>query len=116
MYFAIEGMPIDANCASFRTKYETSVCRSSSPLLTGVAVRRTSFFAVLAAEQLLDRLRPLRRRVPQVVRLVDDDERVLVEVLELGAIAEPHVVVAHDLNAVRVQVEAPKEWHPESSP
>lgn len=54
---------------------------------------------VLAAHQRRDRLGPLRPRVSQVVRLVDDDQRVVVElparVLLVAPPGEPEFVVGH---------------------
>jgi hypothetical protein len=44
MYDETLGMPLAANWASLRTKYDTSVWRSRSELFTGVAVSSITFF------------------------------------------------------------------------
>ena len=67
---------------------------------------------VRAREQPADHVCPRGRGVPQVVRLVDHDQRVLVEPLEVVAAREAQLVVAHDPDAGRGQVPRVEERLP----
>ncbi len=66
MYSRMLGMPRDAIRASSRMKYLTSVSRSLSELLTGVAVSRTTRFglpAVMTRSTAPERCAPELRRL-----------------------------------------------------